>query len=201
MGARKRQPGVARLGRFVRGRRLDRNPLRRATDRAETVVLAGLVILLLAGGPFAALAAGSWTHAMAQRTQLAQEASRRQVTAVVVSMIPPSAGDWGLTWQARARWRAPDGREVTDEIPVPTSTEVGATLPVWTSLSGDFTTAPLVDSQVSGQVVTGEVLGVIGLADGLAVVGALVLSWINKRRMADWDADWRATGPRWTTRA
>lgn len=201
MDTRKRQPGVTRLSRFVRGRRFDRNPLRRATDRAETVVLTVLVILLLAGGPFAALAAGSWTHAMAQRTQLAQEASRRQVTAVVVSIVPPSAGDWGPTWQAQARWRAPDGREVTDEIAVPSSTAVGATLPVWTDLSGDFTTAPLLDSQVSGQVVTGEVIGVISLAGVLTVSGALVLSRINKRRMADWDADWRATGPRWTTRA
>jgi hypothetical protein len=201
MGARKRQPGVTRLSRFVRGRRFDRNPLRRATDRAETVVLTVLVILLLAGGPFAALATGSWTHAMAQRTQLAQEASRRQVTAVVLSIVPPSAADWGLTWQAQARWRAPDGREVTNEIPVPSSTAVGATLPVWTDLSGNPTTAPLLDSQVSGQVVTGEIAGVIGLAGMLAVTGALVLSGINKRRMADWDAEWRATGPRWTTRA
>ena len=201
MSARKRQPGATRLSRFVRGQRLDRNPLRRATDRAETIVLTVLVILLLAGGPFAALATGSWTHAMAGRTQLAQEASRRQVTAVVVSVAPPSAGDWGLTWQAKARWRAPDGREVTDEIPVPSSTAVGATLPVWTDLSGGFTTAPLLDSQVAGQVVTGEILGVISLAGVLAVAGALILSRINKRRMANWDADWRATGPRWTARA
>lgn len=201
MSARKRQPGATRLSRFVRGQRLDRNPLRRGTDRAETVVLTVLVILLLAGGPFAALATGAWTHAMAQRTQLAQEASRRQVTAVVVSVSPPSAGDWGLTWQAQARWRAPDGREVTNEIPVPSSTAVGAKLPVWTGLSGDFTTAPLLDSQVEGQVVTGEILGVISLAAVLTVAGALVLSWINKRRMADWDADWQATGPRWTARA
>lgn len=201
MGARKHQPGVTRLSRFVRGRRFDRNPLRRATDRAETVALTVLVILLLAGGPFAALATGSLTRASAQRTQLAQEASRRQVTAVVLSVAPPSAGDWGLTWQAQARWRAPDGREVTNEIPVPSNTAVGATLPVWTDLSGDFTTAPLLDSQVSGQVVTGEILGVISLAGVLTVAGALVLSWINKRRMADWDAEWRATGPRWTTHA
>jgi hypothetical protein len=201
MGARKRQPSVTAMSRFARGQRFDRNPLRRATDRAETVVLTVLVVLLLAGGPFAALATGSWTHAMAQRTQFAQEASRRQVTAVVVSIVPPSAGDWGLTWQARARWRAPDGREVTNEIPVPSNTAVGATLPVWTDLSGRSTTAPLLDSQVSGQVVTGEILGVISLAAVLAVTGALVLSWINKRRMADWDAEWRATGPRWTTRA
>lgn len=201
MLVRKRQPGVTRLSRFVRGRRLDRNPLRRATDRAETVVLAVIVTLLLAGGPFVAVATGAWTHAMAQRTQLAQEGSRRQVTAVVVSAAPPSAGDWGLSWQAQARWRAPDGQEVTHEVPVPSNTPAGTKVPVWTDLNGEPTTAPLLDSQVSGQVVTGEILGVIGLATVLAVTGALVLSRIDRRRMADWDADWRATEPRWTTRA
>ena len=48
-----RTPGVARLGRFVRERRFDRNPLRRTTDRVETAVLAVLVAVFLAGAPFA----------------------------------------------------------------------------------------------------------------------------------------------------
>lgn len=59
MNARKLKPGVNRAVRFVRRWRLDRNPLRRAADRVETVVLAVLVAAFLIGGPFAALAAGA----------------------------------------------------------------------------------------------------------------------------------------------
>jgi ABC-type multidrug transport system fused ATPase/permease subunit len=201
MSTRKPKPGVTRLGRFVRRWRFDRNPLRRATDRVETAVLAVLVAAFLIGAPFAALASGAWVHGMARQAQLTQEASRRQVTAVVLTVAVPSAVGEQLAWQAQARWRAPDGREVIHEVPVPAGTAVGGKLQVWTDRTGDFITAPLLDSQVADHTTSGEVLGVIAAASVLTVAGVLALWTINKRRMAAWDADWHATGPRWTTRA
>ena len=46
------------LARLLRGRRLDRNPLRRGSDRAETIVIGALLAAFLAAAPFAAHAAG-----------------------------------------------------------------------------------------------------------------------------------------------
>lgn len=201
MSGSKRKPGVTRLGRFVRRWRFDRNPLRRATDRIETAVLALLVAAFLIGAPFAAFAAGAWVHGMVRQAQLAQEASRTQVTALVLSVAAPPAGGQNLTWQAQARWQAPDGHEVTREVPVPSDTVAGGKLQVWTDRTGDFATAPLTDSQVAGQTATGQVLGVIAWAAILTLAGVLGRWALNRRRMADWDADWHATGPRWTTRA
>jgi hypothetical protein len=201
MNRRKPQPGNTWLRMFLRRWRFDRNPLRRSTDRVETAVLALLVAAFLIGAPFAALATGTWVHGMARQTQLAQQASRSQVTAVVLAVTAPPAGDARLTWQAQARWRAPDGREVTHEVPVPSSTVAGGKLQVWTDRTGGLTTAPLLDSQVANQTAFAETLGVIVAAGVLALAGALALWELNKRRMADWDADWQATGPRWTTRA
>jgi hypothetical protein len=201
MNARKLKPGVSRLGRFVLRWRFDRNPLRRATDRVETAVLTMLVAVFLIGAPFAALTVGAWAHGMAQRAQFAQQASRWQVTAVVLAATEPTAAGENLVWQAQARWRAPDGREVTQQVPVPSGTPVGGKLQVWTDRTGDFTTAPLLDSQVADQTTSGEVVGVIASAGVLTLAGALALRTLNKRRMAAWDADWHATGPRWTTRA
>jgi hypothetical protein len=201
MNARKLKPGVSRLGRFLRRWRFDRNPLRRATDRVETAVLTVLVAALLIGAPFAALATGAWVHGMAQRAQLAQQASRWQVTAVVLAATESTAVGENLLWQAQARWRAPDGREVTHQVPVPSGTPVGGKLQVWTDRTGDFTTEPLLDSQVAGQTTSGEVVGVIASAAVLTLAGAMALWTLNKRRMAAWEADWHATGPRWTTRA
>jgi hypothetical protein len=201
MSARKPKPGVSRLGRFVRRWRFDRNPLRRATDRVETAVLALLVATFLIGAPFAALASGAWVHGMARQAQLAQEAARRQVTAVVLAVAAPPAGGEQLVWQARARWRAPDGRGVTHEVPVPVGTKVGGKLQVWTDRTGDFTIPPLLDSQVADQTTSGEALAVIAAASVLTLAGALAVWTLNKRRMVAWDADWHATGPHWTTRA
>ena len=196
-----KQPRVTRLGRFVRGRRFDRNPLRRATDRVETVVLALLVAAFLIGAPFVAGAAGAWIHGMARQEQLAQEASRSPATAVVLSVATSPVGGGALALEAQARWRAPGGQEVTHEVPVPSGTVAGAKVQVWTDRAGDFTGAPLSDSQVAQQTTIAEVTGVAAAAVASALAAALALWTINKRRMADWDADWHATGPRWTTHA
>ena len=47
--------------RLTRGLGLDGNPLRRASDRAEAWIRAGLVVVFLIGAPMAAVAAGLWT--------------------------------------------------------------------------------------------------------------------------------------------
>jgi hypothetical protein len=200
MRARKPEPGVTWLGRFVRRWRFDRNPLRRTTDRVETAVLALIVTAFLVSAPFVALALGTWVHGMARQTQLAQEASLREVTAVVLAVAPSLAGGEGIAWQAQARWRAPDGQEVTREVPVPFSTAVGGKLQVWTDRTGDLASAPLQDSQVADQVAVAEALGVFVVAVVLILAGVSALWALNKRRMAAWDADWHVTGPRWTTR-
>lgn len=60
MNGKQHTPAGSRLGRFARGRRLDRNPLRRASDVTETVVMAVLVTAFAVGAPFVAWAASAW---------------------------------------------------------------------------------------------------------------------------------------------
>ena len=59
----KTRPGRPRgLTRLARAFGLDRNPLRRATDRAEAWIRAGLLAVFLIAGPMAALGAGHWAY-------------------------------------------------------------------------------------------------------------------------------------------
>jgi hypothetical protein len=59
----KTRPGRPRgLTRLARAFGLDRNPLRRATDRAEAWIRAGLLAVFLIAGPMAALSAGHWAY-------------------------------------------------------------------------------------------------------------------------------------------
>jgi hypothetical protein len=74
---------TSRLGRLVRGR-LDRNALRHACDRAETVVLGALPAGFLAAAPFAAHTAGSWAHAASAREAQAQRAGLSEVSATLL---------------------------------------------------------------------------------------------------------------------
>ena len=190
------------MSRLVRGRRFDRNPLRRTSDRAESVVLIMLVVAFLASAPLVAAASGVWARAAAQRAELAQTGSWHQVTAVVlVPPGPPALGSVGLASEAEARWTAPDGTRVTGHLPVPYGTQVGAKFREWVTPDGHLTQQPMTDSQVASMTVTAEVAGVVALAIAIALAGALTRWLLNKRRMAGWDADWHSTGPRWTTRA
>src|ERR1700751_3287542 len=50
------------LTRLARSLGLDRNPLRRAADRAEAWIRVGLLAVFLIAGPMAALSAGHWAH-------------------------------------------------------------------------------------------------------------------------------------------
>jgi hypothetical protein len=96
-----RRLGTSWTARLLRGRRLDRNPLRRRSDRAETVVLGALLAAFLATAPFAAYAAGGWAHASAMRDAQAQRASLVQVTATLLRAVSCSSRP---TWpQATAR--------------------------------------------------------------------------------------------------
>lgn len=205
MGTRRQAVWVTRLGRFVRGRRPDRNPLRRASDRAETAVLAMLLIVFAAAAPFAALASGGWALASGRQAQLAQEASWHQIPALVLKVSSGLQGTGGYAAyyasQAQARWTAPDGRVVTGEISVPPGTAAGATLSLWSTDDGQLTDPPLQDSQVTCQAYLAGASGVAVLAALLALIGLLARRALDRRRMSAWDAEWRATGPRWTTRA
>jgi hypothetical protein len=122
MGSKRRKPrtplGGFMLGRLVLGRRLDRNPLRRASDRVESVVLLVLAMTFLAVAPFAGQAAGAWAKGTAHRVQLEQEASWSQVPAVVVKAASkPLAGYAGFESEAQARWTAPNGKVLTGQFP------------------------------------------------------------------------------------
>jgi hypothetical protein len=201
MGVGRGRPGVTTVGRFVRGMRFDRNPLRRVYDRAETVVLILLTVLFLVGAPLSALAAGAGMHSAAQRAELAQHASKYQVTATIETATGAPASGGNLTTEVTARWTMPNGTVVNTEMAVPIGTTPGDKVNVWTTRDGRLTTAPLSESQVASLTDLAEFAGVAVLALVVALAGVIARWWLNRRRMAAWDADWRATGPRWTTRA
>jgi hypothetical protein len=189
------------MSRFARGRRLDRNPLRRASDRAETVVLTLLLVAFLVGAPLAALASGARVHAIAQQEELAQQASRHQVTATVVNPPTTDAVESGNPdTVTEVRWAASDGRSLTGQAAVPTGTQTGTRVPVWTTRGGQLVGPPLAESQVKDMTILAGTTGVIAVAAVLGLCGLLVRWSLNRRRMAAWDVDWRTTGPRWTTR-
>jgi hypothetical protein len=194
-----KHPRSTRLGRLLRGRRPDRNPLRRASDRAETALLGVLLAAFLAGAPFAAHAAGSWTYAGSIREAQAQQAALRQVPATLLKAAASwSIGEGGA--EAQARWKAPDGRVCTGQIFLTGDAPAGTTVKVWVNQAGRLADSPLQYSQVTGRTVIAQVLAVTALAVVLIIVGWAARWALDRRRLAAWGAEWLASGPRWSPR-
>jgi hypothetical protein len=191
------RPGNTWLGRLARGLRLDRNPLRRGSDRAETAMLGALLAAFLAGAPLAAHTAGSWIHAVSTREAQAQQAALHQVQATLLQAVTPgSIGEGGA--EADARWKAPDGHVRTGQIFVPSGTPAGTTVLVWVNQAGRLTDPPLQHSQVMGRTVMAQAAAVGILAVTLIIAGGAVHWTLERRRLAAWDAEWLAIEARWS---
>jgi hypothetical protein len=186
------------LGRVLRGRRPDRNPLRRGSDRVETAMLGVLLAAFLAGAPFAAHAAGSWTYAASAREAQAQQAALHQVRATLLQATTSWSSEGGA--EVQARWQAPDGQVRTGQVFVLTATPAGGTVMVWVSQAGQLADSPLQHSQVTGRTHIAQVLAVVALAVTLIIVGWTGRWALDRRRLAGWDAEWLATEPRWSPR-
>jgi hypothetical protein len=69
---------------------------------------------------------------------------------------------------------------------------------VWVEATGQQTGPPLQPSQVRSQAQLAAIIVPFVLAFILLWTGQLAKNVLDRRRLARWDTDWRATGPPWT---
>jgi hypothetical protein len=106
------------LTRLARALRLDRNPLRRATDRAEAWIRVGLLAVFLIAGPMAALGAGHWAyHAGITAARVPPAPTHRVKPAAFQQALTvtdlPRVGQGG---QVGARWEGTGPSARTGEV-------------------------------------------------------------------------------------
>lgn len=188
---------MKRIGSLWRALRLDGNPLRRPCDRTEAFALACLLSALFIMVPLAAAIAATQAYGAGQRAERAERAAWHQVPAVLLATAPaPSYG--GYEAPVRARWTATDGARRTGDIIAPPGTRVGRTVLMWVDASGQPTGRPLQLAQVAGQAIDAAAMAATAAFSALLCAGVLGRWVLFRRRLAAWDAEWRAVGPRWT---
>lgn len=101
----------------------------------------------------------------------------------------------------QARWTAPDGQASTGWIVVPDSAAKGSTVDIWISQSGQLPDPPLQPGQIQGRAELAEEAAVTAVAIVLLTSGLLARRAVDKQRMAAWDEEWLAIGPRWSSRS
>jgi hypothetical protein len=187
---------AGRLRRRLREFWPDRNPLRRRWDRTEAVILGGLLAAFLVVGTLAALIAGRSAYDGALHSRHAELATWRQVPAVLLATA--SEQEAGFYASAKARWIAPDGVRRTGQVFALAGSPAGTTVKVWVDPAGRLVGPPLQPSQVQGQAVLAAVLAVMTVAMVLWGAGLAAHCAADRRRLAAWEDEWRAIGPKWS---
>jgi len=104
----------------------------------------------------------------------------------------------GVRIEVKARWQAPDGRVLTGEVLAAYGSAAGSTVAIWVSQTGQIAAVPLQRSQVEGRTQLSEALAVAVLAVAAIVLGLAGRWALDRRRLAQWDAEWLAAGTRWS---
>lgn len=184
---------MRRLGGLWRELRPDRNPLRRACDRVEAALAAGLLAALVVGVPLAAVFVGRSEY----RAERALEASWHRVPAVLLAA--PDPGDVRYQSAMLATWTAPDGTPRAVRIVAPVGAPAGGRVSLWVDASGRPVHAPLPRGLIIVEAII--VAAMAAAAVGLCLLCAAALArWaLTKSRLAAWDAEWQVTGPQWTS--
>ncbi|GGW47547.1 Rv1733c family protein [Streptomyces griseoloalbus] len=187
--------------RRVRLWRWRRNPLRRRSDLLEAwVLLATLVLALLLGAFCGLVAAGAVDRSLAERRErtrtvpavVAQDAAHAPSTPVTEN------GDGGV-W-AKVRWTAPDGTRRTGRAEVEPGSRAGTAVTVWTDPSGRLVSAPPEGAEASFQIVMAGVTVAVAAGGSVLLGGWLVRARMRRRRLAQWETEWRQVEPTWRRR-
>lgn len=187
------------IARAYRGRRLDRNPLRRPSDRAETLIGIWLLVLFAVTAPLIVHAAVTTTGHVASDARATALATSHQVTATTVQAAPAAVQTpytLDTSW-VNARWTAPDGKRQTGQIQVDDSTGRGSRERIWVTASGRLVAPPLPAGQVSELADWAELISSLVVIAVFLTIAAMLKIALNRRSSALIEAEWAAIEPRW----
>lgn len=197
--------GPGREGALRRGARwlgLDRNPLRRGTDRIEAVLRLAMIILLVMAVPIAVVAVGRQADHVALDQAHAERAGDHLVDAVLLQNTPatgiPNPYTSVQTAWVAARWQLPGRPARTGEVLVPVGARKGSTVPTWIDASGSATSPPPDHRFIVGDVLIAVMVASLASVLLLLGLGALARRVLDRRRMRAWETEWRAFGPLWS---
>lgn len=172
------------------------NPLRRRTDWFETIAFIGVVLATAVSLTLTMIVSDAAKNEKMEQVR-AEQATRHQVGATVIEPLHDDQRHGGT---AKVRWGEP-GRETSAATHVGRPVAPNDTVTIWVDGDNRLTTPPMSAATAS------HAAGSAGAA--VLIVGALTITlcyasarwWINRRRMAAWEAEWAIVGPQWRRRA
>ncbi|MEV0183298.1 hypothetical protein AB0I54_28990 [Streptomyces sp. NPDC050625] len=173
------------------------NPLHRRSDTVEAWVVLATWILALLGAVCAGVAAAMVVDGNLSARRAQVHAVSAELTENSVDAAPAAGGyDDSRVW-ATVRWKAADGSVHTDRAKVAPGIAAGSRVTMWTDGTGRLVSKPLdateswLQAAVTGALVAPAV-GFVVWGGGRLVCGQLL-----RRRLAEWDEEWKRIGPQW----
>ena len=171
-------------------RAVGRNPLVRASDRLELLIVAlGIFVVVVAAACAGAL--GTAVHDARSRVYIAQAQTRHTVIAeaIDVSTIVLGIHD-NMTTRVNARWQV-NGTEHTGSVTPDHAVKTGDPLLIWVDRNGYRVDAPAPTSQAG----IDAVLVAYGAWQTVVLVAAALIWWarsrLDRRRDSAWERDIR----------
>jgi hypothetical protein len=186
--------------RLARRLGIDGNPLRRRSDVIAAWLLPVAIVLFLGLCPVIWTATGMRVRADNAAVQRAEPTWHR-VDAQLLQAAggPQPSGSAANSWTVLApvRW-VEDGHARDADYPVPAATPAGSQVKIWLNRAGNLEIPPMTAAQIDDRVLADTFVA-------LAVFAVLLggLTWgirrvLDRRRLAGWEAEWMAVGPRWS---
>jgi hypothetical protein len=141
--------------------------------------------------------AGLATTQAVEHSLARQRAEWRPVPAQLTERAPGTTSSGAERVWAEVRWTATDGSAHTGQTRVEAGSTAGTPVTVWTDRDGRLASKPATESQAALRAaLIGTLVGVsaatVPFAGGRAVRGRM-----ERRRMEQWDAEWKQVGPQW----
>jgi len=180
-----------------------RNPLRRPSDRLRAWVSLGLVLAVLGAAPAAMFGVGDSAYRHYRSTAEHEARTRDHRPAVLTHDAPrhpePGSDEAKKTrYPVPVRFTGPDGVSRTGRTEVEPGLPADSTVLVWVDDQGRITEPPLTAEQIRSRTMGWAILAFLGVVvTGLAAHAATGLV-LHRRNLAQWDAAWANTAPRWS---
>jgi hypothetical protein len=170
---------------------LDRNPLRRTSDRIEAWVTLLVMAAFLPLAVLATCTAVRWVHQADKRDQADRQVS---ATALAPARVPFSNYGMPETMWVPATWVV-GHRRYTAQAQVPYGTAKGAEVRIWLDPRGRPIGVPTTASQALIQVVAAGVMTPLIVAEILTLFWAALRWLMDRRHLAAWGAEWQSFDP------
>ncbi len=191
---------TTRWTRLARRLGLDGNPLRRRSDVIAAWLLPVIILIFVALCPAVYALIGMRVradNAAAQRAEVTWHHVKG--TLLQAAAGPQQQGSGANSWTVLApvRWVL-DGKPHEANIFVPSDSPAGSHVPVLLNRAGKLEMPPLSAAQVDSRVLVDTLVALAALAVLLACVRWGIRRALDRRRLAGWEAEWLAVGPRWS---